>query len=59
MNIKTCFYLKKFFTLTIEPQVNQLDNGNLIQTVPIETLILLIISSLLKIGFIIFFLYLL
>ena len=37
-----------FFKLTIEPQVNQLDNINLIETVPTETLKLLINSSLLK-----------
>ena len=37
-----------FYKLTIEPQVNQLDNINLIETVPTEILKLLIISNLLK-----------
>ena len=39
---------KTFFKLTIEPQVNQSDNINLIKTVPTETLKFLINPNLLK-----------
>ena len=44
------------FNITIEPKPNQLENIKLIETVPIDTLKLLIKSSLLKKPFIILFL---